>query len=780
MRAATLLGRAARLIYATALIAAGGMLAIGGASLAALGGSLYYLPAGIAAAIAGFFVLTGRWRRGAAVYAAMMALTLAWGLWEAGLDGWALAPRVLSPCVLGLPFLFAALFGRDRLAGIAAIVAALILVGAVWSTAGFVPAKGPARATAVAGEAPGDWTHFGNTLAGSHFSPLAQIDRTNVGRLKVAWSVPIEDVPLIRPIGRNQAQPLKVGDHLYVCTPIGDVLDLAPETGRLRWRHEAHLVRPGILSSKCRGVGYYAVPGATGACAARVYSATMDGRLFAMDAQTGKPCAGFGTGGTVDLLEGLAQRNSGYYGVSSAPLVTRGKIVVGGSVADGQYVGEPSGVVRAYDAVTGKLAWAWDLDKPAGAAAPFSPGTPNSWGPMSADETLGLIYAPTGNGTPDYWGGHRSAASNHYASSVVALDADTGQPRWSFQTTHYDVWDYDVASQPVLFDWQGPAGPVPALLQPTKRGQLFVLDRRNGRPLFPVVEKPAPQRGAVEKVSPTQPWSIALPSLAAPRVTERDMWGLSALDQLWCRVKFREARYDGPLTPPGIDYSLSDPGYLGGVNWGSASIDGTRQLAFVLNNRIVNRIRLIPRANPAAKALKASSDANLGGPVAQEGTPYAADIQQFLSPLGVPCQAPPHGMVSAIDLRTGKLLWTRPLGTARDLGPMGTPSRLNLPIGTPLFGGSMSTAGGLVFAGGSQDHAFRAFDGETGALLFETDLPGSSLSRPMSFRSDRDGKQYVVVSSEGPRRGGKGSAAITAFVLKYPPRAAGRRPCRGL
>lgn len=768
MTTGSLLRGAGRFTYAIPLFLIGLALALGGAKLAALGGSLYYLPAGLLALIAGAFVAFGKRRKGAAAYLLLMLLSLVWGLWEAGLDGWALAPRVLSPFVLGLPFLIAALIGgprRDRLVALASVIAAVALIAAIWARPGFTPADRTPTTLTPAADTPDDWAHFGNTVAGAHFSPLGDIDRGNVGRLKVAWSVPIDNVPLIKPIGRNQAQPLKVGDHLYVCTPLSDVLDLSPETGTLRWKHEAHLVGPGILSSKCRGVAYYAVPQATGTCAARVYSATMDGRLFAMDAETGKPCEGFGQRGTVNLLEGLVQRNNGYYGVSSAPLITRGKVIVGGSVADGQYVGEPSGVVRAYDAVTGKLAWAWDVDKTSG-TAPFSPGTPNSWGPMSADETLGLIYAPTGNGTPDYWSGHRSAESLRYASSVVALDAETGRPRWSFQTTHRDVWDYDVGSQPVLFDWRGPSGAVvPALLQPTKRGQLFVLDRRTGAPLFPVVEKPAPQRGAVEKLSLTQPWSVALPSLAAPRVTERDMWGLSALDQLWCRVTFREARYNGPLTPPGLTYSLSDPGYLGGVNWGSASIDGERQIALLLNNRIVNRIRLLPRAAPEAKALKASSDANLGGPVAQEGTPYAADIKQFLSPLGVPCQAPPHGMISAVDLRTGKLLWSRPLGSARDLGPLGTLSRLNLTIGTPLFGGTMSTAGGLVFAGGSQDHAFRAFNSETGRLLFEADLPGSSLARPMSFRSSRDGRQYVVVASEGPRKGSMGSAAITAFVL---------------
>jgi quinoprotein glucose dehydrogenase len=384
---------------------------------------------------------------------------------------------------------------------------------------------------------------------------------------------------------------------------------------------------------------------------------------------------------------------------------------------------------------------------------------------MSADETLGLVYVPTGNSTPDYWGGHRSPESNKYASSVVALDAATGAPRWNFQTTHYDVWDYDVASQPVLFDLKTPKGVVPALLQPSLRGQLFVLDRRTGVALLAVVEKPAPQAGAVEKLAPTQPWSTALPNLGGPPLTESRMWGVTALDQLWCRIKYREARYDGSFTPPGLSYSIQDPGYIGGVNWGSATIDNGRQLAFVVSNRIVNYIRLVKRDDPAAKGLKPDPSSNLGGLVPQQGTPFAADIKPFLSPLGVPCQQPPHGLINAIDLTSGKMVWSRPLGTARDLGPWRIPSHLPFTIGTPTFGGAMSTAGGLVFAGASQDHAFRAFDSATGKLVFEADLPGVSATRPMTFLSGEDGRQYVVVASEAPPKGGAPYGALTAFVL---------------
>jgi quinoprotein glucose dehydrogenase len=257
-----------------------------------------------------------------------------------------------------------------------------------------------------------------------------------------------------------------------------------------------------------------------------------------------------------------------------------------------------------------------------------------------------------------------------------------------------------------------------------------------------------------------------MPSLVAPRITETAMWGLTAVDQLWCRIQFRKARYDGPLSPPGLDSSIADPGYIGGVDWGGATVDQGRQMTFILSNRIVNYIRLLPRSDPRAKGLKAAANGDLGGLVAQEGTPYAADIHPFLSPLGVPCQAPPHGLINAIDLKTGKMVWSRPIGSARDLGPMNMASLLPFTIGTPLFGGAMSTAGGVVFAAATHDHAFRAFDSRTGRLLFNADLPGHSGSTPMSFWSAKSGRQFVVIASDGPRGKDTVSGAITAYALR--------------
>jgi quinoprotein glucose dehydrogenase len=770
------LGSLFRVVYAALLLAIAAALVISGTHLILLDGSFYYLPAGLLTGFAGLALLWPRgWRLAAAAFLVLMIGTCGWALWEAGLDGWALAPRMLAPAVMGVPLLVAALMlgGRPgRWAGAACLAGSAVLAVSVGVADRYRPLEGPPR-PALGGTASGgiDWPAF--APGGNHFSSLGQITPANVGGLKVAWSTVVG--PTFPTAGaQNQAVPLKVGDHLYTCLPFGRVYELDPETGRIRWHFEAKANPTGIYKADCRGLAYYAVPKAQGPCAQRIYVASSDSQLIAIDALTGLTCAGFGNGGSVNLLEGIRQRSPGYYGPTSGPTLIRGKLVVNAYVADGQYVGEPSGVIRAFDAVTGKLAWAWDLGRPGehGAAGPgqaYTPGTPNSWAPMSADEALGLVYVPTGNSTPDYWGGHRSVQSNRYASSLVAIDAETGEPRWSFQTVHYDVWDYDIGSQPILFTLHTPQGPVPAVIQPTKRGQLFVLDRRNGKPLFPVVERPAPQEGAVERLSPTQPWSPGMPDLAGPRLTEASMWGITPVDQLWCRIAFRQSRYAGGMTPPGLSYGIEDPGYAGGIEWGSASIDEGRQIAYVLSNRLVNRNRLLPRSDPLARGVHAAPEAYPGGLVPQEGTPYLADIKAFLSPIGAPCQQPPWGLINAIDLHTGKVLWSRPLGTGRDLGPLGLKSHLPLTMGLFTFGGALGTQSGLVFAAASQDHGFRAFDGTTGRLVFEADLPsqGSGSSTPMSYFSSRSGRQFVVISSEAStmNHDGKFYGVVTAFAL---------------
>jgi quinoprotein glucose dehydrogenase len=603
-----------------------------------------------------------------------------------------------------------------------------------------------------------DWVNYGNSRAGTRYSSLAQIDRVNVDALKRAWEVDFEQPPL--PRGTNsqfESTPLKIGDTVFVCGTANIVHALDAETGARRWRFDPHVELRNVAQAACRGLAFYRQPQAEGECAQRILMNTVDGRLFALDARTGRRCAGFGKDGEVDLAEGLGPHTRNYYGVTSAPTIARDKVVVGGLVVDNQSVGEPSGVVRAFDAVTGRFAWSWDADDGTrqGPLAPgerFAPGTPNSWGAMSSDDALGLVYVPTGNATPDYFGGHRTPGSDRFASSVIALDAGTGALRWHFQTTHHDLWDYDVGSQPTLIDLRTPSGVRPALLQPTKRGQIFVLDRRTGKPIVPVVERAVPQ-GAVpgDHVSPTQPFPVGMPSFDGPPLTEASMWGLTPLDQLWCRLRFREARFDGPFTPPGLKRSLIYPGYSGGFNWGSVSVDPARRLLVVHWLRLATMLQLIPRSQADTQGMRQWNPI-AGQPVRynpQIGTPYGAEAKPFMSPLGVPCTNPPYGMIGAIDLDTLRVKWQRPLGTAQDAGPLGLRSGLPISMGTPISGGAVTTAGGLIFIGATTERAFRAIDSETGDILWKDRLHTSAHGSPISYWSAKSGRQFVLIAAGG-------------------------------
>jgi quinoprotein glucose dehydrogenase len=466
--------------------------------------------------------------------------------------------------------------------------------------------------------------------------------------------------------------------------------------------------------------------------------------------------------------------------VTSAPQVVRGKVVFGGWVTDGQFVGEPSGAIRAFDAVTGKLAWAWDMGRPEVTSLPqagetYTAGTPNSWAPISADEELGLVYLPTGNATPDYVGVHRRPFDDKYSSSVVALDALTGEVRWSFQTTHHDTWDYDVPSQPTLVDL--PDGKK-ALLQPTKRGELFLLDRRTGEPLSSVEERRVPATDVPgEHSAPTQPFSVGLPSFAGQPPDEKRMWGVTPFDQLWCRIKFREARYDGTLTPVGLERpSVVYPGYLGGMNWGGVSVDTDRDLIIVNSTHVLNYDQLISRQEADVLGLRPFSESHhgdVGGPVAQMGTPYAASIRPFLSPLIVPCTEPPYGRLSAVDLKSRRIVWSESFGTAEDSGPLAIGSHLPFRIGVPNIGGSVTTRSGVTFIGASQDRYLRAFETTTGRELWRQRLPAGGQATPMTYWSAPSGRQFVLIAAGG--HGGllaKEGDYVLAFAL---PRQIGSR-----
>ncbi len=749
-------------LFAVVLLLIGAALAVPGAWLLWLGGSPYYLVAGLACVIAAVLLWRGS-GAGVVVYAAVLAGTVAWALWESGPNPWALLPRVLGPILVGLWLAMPA--ARHGLTGggarsawypVLALGIALGLPAAVALQPGPPPLAipPPAAPAAPVQQADKDWTEYGRDKAGTRFSPLAQITPANVAQLQRVWTYHT-GVPANMRVSL-EVTPLKIRDRLVLCTGANDVIALDAETGRQLWRYTAHDDPTGIYAGTCRGVAYYKATTPDGSCPERIITATVDRRLIALDLRDGTPCEDFGQHGITHLDAGMGPIEPGYSYVTSAPQIVRGKIVFGGWVTDGQKVGEPSGVIRAYDAVTGQFAWAWDMGRPGQHGLPppgqsFTRTTPNSWAPISADEALGLVYLPLGSAAPGYVGGYRSPADDQYSSSVVALDAETGEPRWSFQTTHHDLWDYDVSSQPTLIDLPGG---VPALLQADKRGNVFLLDRRTGTPLAAVQERPVPQGGAPgERIAPTQPFSTGLPSFAGPMPSERRMWGITPFDQLWCRIKFRQARFDGTLTPLSTERpTVTWPGYLGGMDWGSVAVDPERGVMLVNSNRVGNYNRLLTRAEADRMGLapiSLSHEGSIGGAVAQAGTPYGADIKPFLSPLVVPCTQPPFGMISAVDLRTRRLLWSEPLGTAEESGPLTIHSHLPLTMGVPNIGGAVLTRGGVAFIGAAQDDYLRAYETATGRELWRAKLPAGGNATPMAYWSDASGREFIVIAAGG-------------------------------
>ena len=770
-------------ILAAVLVAIGLILLVGGIWLLALGGSAYYLLAGIGAIASGVLMWRGM-ALGAWLYLGVVAATIVWALWEVGWNGWALVPRLAGPLILAvlvaltLPRLSAR--GRARTVGWAGLgaVAAVILVllvgvgvtGAPYLKAS-VPPPGLGNMRDAAPLATGaDWPVYGGTNSAQRYSPLGQITRANVDHLQRAWVYHTGDLPSSGEKNKYGAEttPLKIGDRLLLCSATNDMMAVDARTGRELWHYRAHLDHKWIpYTAACRGVAYYQVPGAAPQmiCAARVIEGTLDGRLIAVDARTGAPCPDFGANGQVDIKAGMGRVLPGMVAMSAAPTIVRGVIVTGQQVQDGQYINAPSGVIQGWDAVTGAHRWAWDMMRPGQTGQPaagetYTRATPNMWTTATGDEALGLVYVPLGNRSIDYYSTPRTPIENAFANSLVAIDVTTGQPRWRFQTVRKDVWDYDLGSQATLFDLPGG---VPALILPSKQGDIYILDRRTGRPLSPVKDRPAP-RGGVEPVqrSLTQPFSL-FHTLAKAPLTERDMWGISPIDQMICRIQFRKASYQGMYTPPLADRrSIQYPGYNGGSDWGGVSIDRSRGVLIANYNDVPNYNRLIPRdvatshnwfpvgmgpKNQEAKGIGLVPQPGDRGP--QWGAPFGVSVNAgWLMPLTqVSCKQPPLGGIRAINLKNGQTLWDRPLGTARRNGPFGLPSFLPVNIGTPNNGGPLVTAGGLVFIAAATDNLIRAIDIESGKTVWSDTLPAGGQATPMTYAVG--GRQYVVIMAGG-------------------------------
>ncbi|WP_374414361.1 membrane-bound PQQ-dependent dehydrogenase, glucose/quinate/shikimate family [Novosphingobium colocasiae] len=783
-------------IFSLILAICGAALLLGGAQLLLLHGSAYYALSGLALLATAFWLWRGN-PKSIWVYLALLTVTWIWALWETGGNGWALVPRTAFLTGLALVFLCppilrhtghvgAARSGGRALIGVLALVVVAIAALLIVNPSG--PVTGPRDQLARFDGRPTEWQVWGNDAGGGRFAPPAQITPANVGNLAVAWTYETGAAP--RPGGAPalafEVTPLKIGDVLYGCTPHNVLYALDAATGKQIWRHDPQTDDQGLAFANCRGVAYanLAARGMApagdpaAACAERIYTGTIDARLLAVDARTGAPCPEFGTNGAVDLRRNIGPHEHSYFYYTSAPTVSGNVIVLGSYGFDGQKLLQPSGVIRAYDLATGRQAWDFDPADPArtaplGDTEIYQPGTPNSWSISSTDEALGLVYVPLGVATPDYYGGERTPAAEKFSNAIMALDNKTGAVRWMFQTVHHDVWDYDIASQPVLTDFPVGNHTVPALISISKTGDTFVLDRRTGKPIMPVVEKTVPRGDAPgeQRYSRTQPFSPDMPTFAGERLQEKEMWGLTPFDQLWCRVAFKSLRYEGRYTPPSLQGSLQYPGFAGGVNWGGFSIDPVNHLLLVNSNRLPTKARLIDRAEadrrgmkPLGKGVQSSPEAVRAG-VPQSGARYAVLNGTLMSPLNVPCLQPPVGELTAVDLVSHKVAWKRPIGGAERMGPMGMASHIPVPFGLPAVGGPMTTAGGLTFIASTPDKRIRAFETRTGKLLWQADIPANGNANPMSYVA-RDGRQYVIIAA-----GGSGALAtnekniLVAFAL---------------
>ncbi|HEX7814117.1 glucose/quinate/shikimate family membrane-bound PQQ-dependent dehydrogenase [Dyella sp.] len=803
-------------------VLAGLLLASGGAWLLRLGGSWYYLVAGLALAVDGVLVVRGR-RAALGLYALVMLATAAWAVIEVRLDWWQLVPRLAMWFVFGLwlvmPWVAGRLWvGRGGTGPVWLVLLAVAVIGAVGyftdyhTLAGSLPeATMAATGDDGSGVAPNDWPAYGRTGFGDRYAPAAQITPANVGQLQAAWTFHTGDFkgPGDPTEIANEVTPLKANGKLYLCTPHNIVIALDPDTGKELWRFDPKINRDAKTYQHmiCRGVAYYdsgayaaAVPSpasssapvpavAPGAgdpnkpvmaahgavanetiqvdnCPRRIFAPTADATIVAINADNGQPCQDFGDKGVIGLNQGMSMTQRGFLNPTSPPAVTQHVLIVSASVTDNDSTHEPSGVIRGYDIQTGKLLWNWDAANPY-QTMPLPDGqfykhnSPNSWSVSSVDEKLGMVYIPMGNQTPDIWGGNRYPEGEKFNSSIVALDIATGKLRWVYQTVHHDLWDMDVGGQPNLMDLDTPQGKVPVVIASTKRGDIYVIDRRDGKLMVPAPEQPVPQ-GAAEgdRSAPTQPFS-ALSFKPDRPLRESDMWGTTPFDQLMCRILFKQLRYDGMFTPPSEQGSLIYPGNYGVFDWGGVAVDPVRQVLVGNPNYVAYVSHLHRRDQVDAKG----GTGNEQGLQPMTGTPFAVDLHPLLSPVGIPCQAPPWGYVAAVDLKTMRKVWMHRNGTVIDNAPLPIP----LPLGVPSLGGAIVTGGGVMFMSATLDNYLRAYDLRNGKQLWEARLPAGGQAIPMSYVSDKTGRQYVVLMAGGHGSlGTKMGDSLIAYALPQP------------
>jgi quinoprotein glucose dehydrogenase len=599
------------------------------------------------------------------------------------------------------------------------------------------------------------WEHWGGDAGGNRYSKLDQINAGNVSQLSVAWMYRTGDLQN-RPDAIRQSAtegtPILVEDSLVFCTPFNEVIAVHPGTGEELWRFDPqiNLEQHPANQFVCRGVAYWRDAAANGACSSRILMGTNDARVIAIDAKDGSPCADFGEAGEVRIDPGMELWWAGEFQITSPPVIIGDTVIVGSAIGDNARVEAPAGTVRAFDVRSGASRWQWDPiprspDDPASETwqgkQPPREGHANVWAPMSVDLERGLVFLPTSSPSPDFFGGLRPG-DNRYANSVVALRAETGEVAWSFQTVHHDVWDYDIASQPGLYSIWKNGRPHDVVVQPTKMGLIFVLDRDTGEPFHPIEERPVPQNGAPgERLSPTQPFPVAPPPVVPSEISGDDAFGITWFDKRQCRKLIEDSLAEGLYTPPSEQGTLLYPFTGGGANWGSGAFDPARNLLVINMSNLVHHIMLF-QSEELDNIRKVFHDQEVSP---QQGAPFGMKRETLLSPIGLPCTAPPWGVIAGVDLGTGKIVWRKTLGTTEDLSP-----GPGIKLGTPNLGGPVVTAGGLVFIGAAMDNYLRAFGLENGEELWKGRLPAGGQATPMTY--EWEGRQYVVIFAGGYSR----------------------------
>ena len=607
------------------------------------------------------------------------------------------------------------------------------------------------------------WRHYGGDAGGHRYSSASEINPSNVESLEPIWAFRTGDMTrraAAMARSATEGTPILVGDSLIFCTPFNEVISLDPEIGTIRWRFDPEIEVNTDPANQfvCRGVAHWRDSRESASCSDRIFVGTNDARLIALDMKDGQTCKEFGTAGEIRIDPGMPLLWSGEFQITSPPVVVGDTVVVGSSIGDNARVAAPNGAVRAFDARTGESKWKWDpiprsSDNPASStwvgSQPPQEGHANVWAPMSVDEKRGLIFLPTSSPSPDFFGGLRPG-DNRHANSVVALDGETGELRWSFQTVHHDIWDYDLPAQPGLYSVWRDGALHDVVAQVTKTGLVFVLDRDTGAPVLPVEERPVPQNAETgEWLSPTQPFPIKPLPIVPSELTPDEAFGITLIDRQHCRRQIHGAVAEGLFTPPSTQGTIFYPFTGGGANWGGAAYDPSRNLLVVNMSNVAHHIQLIPtdefdevhRRNPTKEVSP------------QDGAPFGMKRTMLFSPLGLPCSPPPWGVLAAIDLSDGTLVWRKTIG-----------AQFGVTIGLPNLGGPIVIASGLIFIAATMDNMIRAINIENGEVLWEWKLPAGGQTTPMTY--ELDGRQYVLIYAGGHSRAGTPLGdTLLAFAL---------------